>query len=81
METELLVVTLGLDLLGFINIDNSPSLVGSVMSLVDDNLLSFSVLTLVDIKHLLVSDVDEVSSSVSEDLPMVRVSTVDSDFL
>jgi hypothetical protein len=69
MESECTVVSLGWDLLCFVNIDNSPSLVDVVVSLPDDNLLSFSILSLEDIKCLLVSEVDEVVSSVIEDLP------------
>ena len=69
METELGVVTLRLDLGVFILINNSPSLVGSVVSLPDDNFLSFSILSLEDIDCLLVLDIDEVLSSECEDLP------------
>jgi hypothetical protein len=35
----------------------------------DDNLLTFNIFSLIDIKCLLVLDVDEVLSSVSENLP------------
>jgi hypothetical protein len=48
-----------------------------VVSLPDDNFLSFKILSLVDIKCLLVLDIDEVRSSVLEDLPPVRVSAPD----
>jgi hypothetical protein len=69
VESELLVVSLSLDLGVLVLIDNSPSLVGSVVSLPDDNFLSFSILSLIDIDCLLVLDIDEVFSSVLEDLP------------
>jgi hypothetical protein len=69
VESESLVVTLGLDLGVFVLIDNSPSLIGSTMSLPDDNFLSFNILSLEDIDCLLVLDIDEVVSSVLEDLP------------
>jgi hypothetical protein len=69
VETEFIAVSFTSDLLGFVSIDNSPSLVPSVVSLPDDNFLSFSILILEDIKCLLVLDVDEVFSSVLEDLP------------
>jgi hypothetical protein len=42
------------------------------MSLPDDTFLSFSILSLVDIKNLLVLDIREVLSNVSEDLPPLR---------
>jgi hypothetical protein len=58
-----------LDLGVFVLIDNSPSLVPSIVSLPDDNFLSFIILVLEDIDCLLVLDIDEVFSSVLEDLP------------
>jgi hypothetical protein len=51
------------------------------MSSVDDNLLSFNIFSLIDIKCLLVSDIDELVSSVLEDLPPFRVGAIDLDFL
>jgi hypothetical protein len=77
VESESVVVSLSSNLRRFILIHNSPSLVDSVMSAVDNNLLSFSILSLVNVKNLLVLDVDEVVSSVLEDLPPVRVSAPD----
>ena len=62
----------------FVNIDNSPSLVYSVMSVPHDNLLAFSILSLIDIKNLSVSDIVEVASSVLEDLPPSRLGAIDS---
>jgi hypothetical protein len=69
VETESAVIALGLFLGCFVKIDNSPSLVPSIMSTVDNNLLSFIVFLLVDINNFLVLDVDEVFSMISEDLP------------
>jgi hypothetical protein len=69
VESEFLVQSLSLHLGVFVLIDNSPSLIGSIVSLPDDNLLSFSILSLEDIDCLLVLDIDEVFSSVLEDLP------------
>jgi hypothetical protein len=47
------------------------------MSLPDDNLLSFKILVLIDIKCLLGSDVNEVFSLIPEDLPPIRVGAGD----
>jgi hypothetical protein len=69
VESESLVVTLGLDLGVFVLIDNSPSLIPSIVFLPDDNLLSFLILSLEDINSLFVLDIDEVFSSELEDLP------------
>jgi hypothetical protein len=43
------------------------------VSLPDNNLLSFNIFSTMDINNLLVIDVDEVLSSVLEDLPPFRV--------
>jgi hypothetical protein len=53
------------------------------MSSPHDNLLSFIILSLIDIDCLLVLDIDEVFTGVSKDLPPSRVSLsrVDSEFL
>jgi hypothetical protein len=77
METEFRIETLGSNLRRFILIDNSPSLIDSVMSLINNNFLSFLILTLVYIKNLFVSDVDKVGSSVLEDLPPSRAGAPD----
>ena len=58
-----------LDLFSLILIDNSPSLVPSVVSLPDNNCLSFNIFVSGNIKNSLVLNVDEVISSVLEDLP------------
>jgi hypothetical protein len=74
METEILIKSFSSNLLCFVNIDDRPSLVSTVVSLPGDNFLSFSILSTRDIKCLLVLDVDEVATSVPPDLPPVRVS-------
>jgi hypothetical protein len=51
------------------------------MSLPHDGFLSFLILVLIDIKCLLVLDVDEVFSLILEDLPPVGVCAPDSEFL
>jgi hypothetical protein len=81
MESEGSIVSLSSDLSMLVLIGNSPSLVDSVVSVPDNNFLSFSILSLEDIKYLLVLDVDEVVSSVLEDLPPSRLGAVDSHFL
>jgi hypothetical protein len=62
-------------------IDNSPSLVDSVMSFVNNNILTFIISGIRNIKYLLVVDIDEVSSSIPEDLPPVGVGAIDSQVL
>jgi hypothetical protein len=56
-------------LLGFINVGNNPSLISTIVSLPDNHLLSFNIFVLINIKGLLVLNVDEVLSFISEDLP------------
>jgi hypothetical protein len=69
MESEFLVESLLLWSLVSVKIDDLPSLVGSSMFLPNNNCLSFSILSLIDIKYLLVLPVDEEFSFISEDLP------------
>jgi len=69
VEAEFSILSLGIKLFGFINIYNLPSLVSSVMALVSNNWLSFSIFTSRDIKNLLVLDVDKLVASILEDLP------------
>jgi hypothetical protein len=47
----------------------------------DNNLLSFDILVLVNIKCLLVDEVEEVFSSSHEDLPPVRVGASNNNIL
>jgi hypothetical protein len=69
MEAPVSEKTGGFLFTGSVDIENSPSLVGSVVSFPDDNLLTFSIFSSSNIEDLLVLDIDEVSSSVLEDLP------------
>jgi hypothetical protein len=59
MESEILVETLSLESFLFIMVDNSPSLVNTSVSLVDNNSLSFNILVSRHIKNLLVINVHE----------------------
>jgi hypothetical protein len=81
VETEFVIITLSSILRGLINIKDSPSLVDLVVSLPDNNFLSFSISSSLNIKNLLVVNVDEVLTGVFEDLPPVGVSAVDLDVL
>jgi len=45
MEAKFFVQSLGFNLISFINVDDLPFLVSSVVALPDDNWLSFSILT------------------------------------
>jgi hypothetical protein len=69
VEAEFVVPSLSWDLLGFISIDDSPSLVPSIMSSPDDNWLSFSIFVSSNIENLLVLNVNEVFTRVLESLP------------
>ena len=69
MEAKFFIESLGLNLSSILNIDNIPSLVLSVMAVPGDNWLSLSIFASFNIKYLLVLDVDELVTSVLEDLP------------
>jgi hypothetical protein len=60
VEAKLFVESLGSDWLSFVKIDDIPFLVVSIMSLVSNNWLSFSVLVSIDVEASLVLPVDEV---------------------
>jgi hypothetical protein len=78
VETEFLIKTLGLSLCLLVKIKYLPSLVGTIVSGVNLNLLSFNVLSLVNIKAFVaVLDVAEVLTREDEDLPPSRVSAPD----
>ena len=77
MEAELLVESLGIKLFSLLSVDNLPSLVLSVMAVPDNNWLSFSIFSSFNIKDLLVLDVDELFASIQEDLPPLRVGSLD----
>ena len=56
-----------------VKIKNSPSLVDLVVSGVDSNISSFLIDSANDFKYLVVLDIDEVSSAISEELEPSRV--------
>jgi len=74
MESEILVETSRLNLISFVLIDNLPSLIGSIVSSVDLNVLSFSIFSTSNIKGFVVLDIDEVFTIKLEDLPPSTVS-------
>jgi hypothetical protein len=69
MHAEVCVKSLGWFLLSLVKIDDLPSLIGTIMSVPNDNLSSFFILSSMDIECLVVLDIDEVLISVGEDLP------------
>jgi hypothetical protein len=69
VEAEFFIHSLGFNLFSIVNIDNLPFLVLSIMALVDYNWLSFSIFCSINIKSLVVLDVDELFTLVLEDLP------------
>jgi len=80
LETELLVEAPGLSLWCFVDVDNSPVLLSLLaVESVGQNVLSFAVLSTLDLNHSLIVDVLEVLANVFEQLvPLtVGVSTVD----
>ena len=78
METEFLIKTLSLSLSLLVKIKYLPSLVGTIVSGVNLNLLSFIVFSLENIKAFVgVLDVAEVFTREDEDLPPSRVSAPD----
>jgi len=76
MEAEFVVESLSLKLFSILSVDNLPSLVLSVMALPDDNWLGFSIFTSFNIKDLIVLDIDKLFTSVLEDLPPLRVGSL-----
>jgi hypothetical protein len=77
METEVFVESLGLDWTSFVKVDDSPSLMSSVIVTIDTNCLSFSILGTCDIKYFTVLPIDELAVLVLEDLEPSRVSAPD----
>jgi hypothetical protein len=73
MESEVLVKSLGLDWTSFVKIDNSPSLMSSVVVSKDTNCLSFSVLGTSDIKYFTALPIDELAVLILEHLEPSRV--------
>jgi hypothetical protein len=68
METEVLVKSLGLDWTSFVKIDNSPSLMSSVVISIDTDCLAFGILGTCDIKYFTVLPIDELAVLVLEHL-------------
>jgi len=77
VETEFFIESFTCNFLCLVKIDNLPSLVGTIMSVPNDNLLTFNIFALEDIKAFLVLPVDEVFIRVGEDLPPSRVGAPD----
>jgi hypothetical protein len=74
VETEFLVKTLGFSLCLFVKIENLPSLVGTVVSSVDLDILSFNIFTLEYIEASVgLLDVTEVFITVDKDLEPSRI--------
>jgi hypothetical protein len=69
IESKSTVISLGSYLGCFVNIDNSPSLVSSTVSLPDMNFLSFGISVCRNIENLVVVNISEESSFIGEDLP------------
>jgi hypothetical protein len=77
MESEVLVKSLGLDWTSFVKIDNSPSLMSSVVVTKDTNCLSFSILSTCDIKYFTTLPIDELAVLILEYLEPSGVSAPD----
>jgi hypothetical protein len=77
MESEVLVKSLGLDWTSFVKIDNSPSLMSSVVVTKYSNCLSFSILSTCDIKYFTTLPIDELAVLILEYLEPSRVSAPD----
>jgi hypothetical protein len=70
VEAKLFVKSLGLSLCFLVKIKDLPSLVGSIVSVVYLNSLTFIILALIDIEAFVgLLDVAEVFSLIDEDLP------------
>jgi len=81
VHTEFLVKSLGWFWFGLIKIDNLPDLVVIVSSSFDVNNLTFLISLTFNIETLLVLDITEMLSLISEDLPPSRISSVHMDLL
>jgi hypothetical protein len=70
VETKFFIKTLGFSLCFLIKIEYLPSLVGTVVSVVDLNFLAFNIFSLVYIKaSVCILDVTEMLSLIDKDLP------------
>jgi len=76
IETEVFIESLS-QVLCRVNVYNSPSLVCSVVSVPDLNVLSFNILVSCNINNLLVVDIDNELIFISEDLEPATVSVRD----
>jgi hypothetical protein len=76
VEPEFFVKSLGFGLY-CINIDNLPSLVGSIMSLVNNNSLSLDILSSRYVQAFTILPIDKVFILILEDLEPLRVGTPD----
>jgi hypothetical protein len=77
MESEVLVKSLGLNSVSFVKIDNSPSLMNSVVVTKDTYCLSFSILGTCDIKYFTTLPIDELAVLILEYLEPSGVSAPD----
>jgi hypothetical protein len=77
VETKFFIESLSLSLWSLIGIENSPSLVSSIVVAPDTYCLTFNVFTSLNIKNLIVSNVNELLSSILEDLEPSRASAPD----
>jgi hypothetical protein len=77
VESEIFWKSLGLRSFSLVNVGDSPFLVSAIMSLVDNDDLSFSILSTWDIKCFSILPIDELAVLILEDLPPVGVSAVD----
>jgi hypothetical protein len=77
VHTELFVKSLGWLWLGLVKIGNLPNLVIIISSCFNVNNLAFLIGLTFNIKTLLVIDIAEMLSLICEDLPPVRVGSVD----
>lgn len=76
VESISLIVSLGWWLWCILNINDRPLLVQTVVLWISNNVLSLNILSLVDVEDLTL-DIDDVCSYVFEELPPVRVGTLD----
>jgi hypothetical protein len=77
MESEIFIESFLWYWLGLVFIDDSPSLVSTVVSLPVDDCLSFYIFTSFNVKTSLVLPVDEVLIGIGEYLPPSRASAPD----
>jgi len=69
MEAEVLIQSLGLNLLCLISIDNLPSLIGLSVSLIKNNISVFFIFSSTDIKDSVILNVGNEFTFIDEQLP------------